>query len=102
MDLQNLLKQAQKMQGNIQKVEAELNETEYSGSAGGNGVKVTIKGDYKISSIAIEEDLLEKDNKEMLEDLILVAVNQAVDVASKDREEKMGVLTAGVKMPGMF
>lgn len=102
MDLQNLLKQAQKMQSNIQKVEGELAETEYTGNAGGDGVTVTIKGDYKISQISIQDDLLEKDNKDMLEDLIMVAVNQAVEIASKDREEKMGVLTAGVKMPGMF
>ncbi|MEG0077357.1 YbaB/EbfC family nucleoid-associated protein [Anaerorhabdus sp.] len=102
MDLQNLLKQAQKMQGSIQKIEAELNESEYAGTAGGNGVSVTIKGNYEVVNINIEEDLLEKDNKEMLQDLIMVAINQAVDTASKDREEKMGTVTAGVKMPGMF
>ncbi|SJZ70859.1 YbaB/EbfC family nucleoid-associated protein [Anaerorhabdus furcosa] len=102
MDLQNLLKQAQKMQGSIQKIESELNESEYTGSAGGNGVNVTIKGNYEVTNITIDEDLLEKDNKDMLQDLIMVAINQAVETASKDREEKMGAVTAGVKMPGMF
>ncbi|MEG0176727.1 YbaB/EbfC family nucleoid-associated protein [Anaerorhabdus sp.] len=102
MDLQNLLKQAQKMQGSIKKIEEELTESEYTGTAGGNGVTVTIKGTFEITNINIEEDLLEKDNKEMLQDLIMVAVNQAVETASKDRDEKMGAVTAGVKMPGMF
>lgn len=102
MNLQNLLKQAQKMQGDIQRAENELAETEYKGSAGGNGVVVTIKGNYKVTNIDIAEDLLEKDNKDMLQDLMMVAINQAVEEASKEREEKMGVLTAGVKVPGMF
>jgi nucleoid-associated protein EbfC len=102
MDLQNLLKQAQKMQGSIKKIEEELTESEYTGTAGGNGVTVTIKGTFEITNINIEEDLLEKDNKELLQDLIMVAVNQAVETASKDRDEKMGAVTAGVKMPGMF
>lgn len=102
MDLQKLLKQAQKMQGTIQQVETECNEMEYTASAGGNDVKVTIKGTYELISLDINEDLLEKDNKEIVEDLIKVAINSAVASASKEREEKMGEVTAGVKMPGMF
>ena len=102
MDINYLMKQAKQMQNQIGKMEAEINANEYSGTAGGDAVKVTVKGNMELTSISIDEDLLEKDNREMLEDLVLVAVNSAIQAAIEDKNEKMGSLTQGVKFPGLF
>ncbi len=102
MDINYLMKQAKQMQNQISKLELEINETEYTGTAGGEGVKVTVKGNMEVTSISIDEDLMDKDNHEMLQDLVLVAVNAAIQAAVADKSEKMGALTQGVKFPGMF
>lgn len=102
MNIQNLLKQAQQMQSNMGKVENELKKCEYQGAAGGNAVVAIATGELQIKAIEIEADLLEKDSKEMLQDMILLAVNAAMKAATADRDEKMGAITQGVKMPGVF
>ncbi len=102
MNIQGLLKQAQQMQTTMAKIEKELNETSYFGSASGDAVKVEVKGSYEVVSIEIEDELLDKDSKEMLQDLLLVATNNALSEAKNDRESKMAGVTQGVKMPGMF
>lgn len=102
MDFNKLLKQAQKMQKDMKKTEDELAQKEYTTKAGGDGVQLTINGVYEIIDLKINEDLLEKDNKEMLEELIAIAFNTVSKQATAHREEVMGQLTAGVKMPGMF
>ncbi len=102
MNLQNLLKQAQQMQATVAKVEKELNETVYTGSAGGDAVKVEIRGDYQITSISINDELVDKDSKDMLQELVMLAVNNATEQATADRDQKMGAVTQGVKIPGMF
>lgn len=99
MDMQRLMQQAQKMQRELTKIEQELDESIYE--AENNGVKVSINGKFEVQSISIEEDLLEKDNKEMLEDVLMIAFNQASEKAHADREEKQGSLTQGIKFPGM-
>ena len=102
MDLPRLLKEAQKMQNQLGKIEEELAATIYEGSAGGNGVKVSINGNYQIENIEIDAELLEKDNKEMIQDMIKIAVNDASKKAADDRQKKTGSVTSGVKVPGMF
>lgn len=102
MDINFLMKQAKQMQNQISKIEAEINEMEYEGTAGGANVKATIKGNMELTSLSIDEELLEKDNREMLEELVLVAVNSAIKAATEDKNEKMGALTQGVKFPGLF
>ncbi len=102
MNIQGLLKQAQQMQATVGKVEKELNEKEYQGSAGGDAVKVEIKGTYEVISISIEDELLSKDSKDMLQDMILVALNSAIEEAKKERDTKMAEVTQGVKLPGLF
>ncbi|MDY5252559.1 MAG: YbaB/EbfC family nucleoid-associated protein [Erysipelotrichaceae bacterium] len=100
MDLQRLLKEAQKMQSKVTKVEKELNESEYEGKNG--PVAVKINGKHEVLSVEIEEDVLTAENKEMLQDMILLAFNEANAKANKDREDKMGSVTAGVSIPGVF
>ena len=93
------MQQAQKMQRDLAKIEAELDASVYEGSS--NGVSVSLNGKFEVESVSIDEELLEKDNKEMLEDLLMIAFNQASEKATADREEKQGSLTQGIKFPGM-
>ena len=102
MNMQGLLKQAQKMQKEITKVESELNETIYEETIGGGVIKVCVKGSMKIESIKIDPTLLNEGGKEDLEEMIKSAVNTAMDTAKKDKEKKMNAITGGVKMPGGF
>ena len=101
MDIQKLMEQARQMQDNLGRIEEELNATEYEGKAGGNGVKVVVNGRNEVQSVEIADDLMTVDNKEMLQDLILIAVNEAVEKAFQDRENKLGSDTSGLNLPGM-
>ena len=100
MNIQALMKQAQQMQAKMQKIDKELNETSYEGTAGGGAVKVTVMGTMEVTAIEIDQDMM--DDAEVVAESIMVAVNKALAAAKKDRENKMGTLTQGVKMPGMF
>ncbi|MBR2760108.1 MAG: YbaB/EbfC family nucleoid-associated protein [Solobacterium sp.] len=102
MDMRRLMEQAQQMQKKLKKIEDELNETVYEGVSGGStGVSVKMNGRNEIIEVNINEELLDKENKEELQDMILLAVNNAVDQAKSEREEKMGAITQGVSIPGM-
>ena len=100
MNIQALMKQAQQMQAKMQKIEKELNETSYEGTAGGGAVKVTVMGSMEVTAIEIDQDMM--DDAEVVAESVMLAVNKALAAAKKDRENKMGTLTQGVKMPGMF
>lgn len=102
MNMQALLKQAKKMQKELSKVENELNQKEYESTMGGGVIKVTVKGNMEVESISINEELLEKENKEDLEEMLKSAVNDALAKAVKDKETTMNKITGGVKMPGGF
>lgn len=100
----NLMKQAQKMQENLQKAQEELENISVDGSAGGGMVKVTANCKMEIQSIAIEEEVYKDNDKEMLEDLIVAAVNQALANAQQRANEEMqkatGGMMAGLNLPG--
>lgn len=83
MNIQHLLKQAQQMQNQIGKVEKEIEATEYTATAGGDAVKVTLTGKMEVTGIEISEDLLSADSKEMLQDTVMIAVNAALAAAVK-------------------
>lgn len=99
-----LLRQAQEMQMNMEKIQAELEEKEYTAQAGGGMVKVTVTGKHNITSLQINPDLIEdaQEDPEMLEDLIITAVNQAVNAATEESESAMSGMTAGLNIPGLF
>jgi DNA-binding YbaB/EbfC family protein len=102
MDMKRLMEQAQQMQKKLKKIEEELDETIYEGTTGGSeGVTVKIKGNNETVEISIHDDLLAKENKEELQDMLLIAFNSAVDQAKADREKKMGAITQGISIPGM-
>ena len=101
-NMNQMLKQAQKMQEDMQALQADLEEREYSATSGGGMVEVTVDGKHLIKSIKINPDAVDPDDVEMLEDLVTVAVNEAISNAAKASEEEMGAITGGFNMPGLF
>lgn len=97
--LGNLMKQAQQMQANMEKAQQELAQMEVIGQAGGGMVKVTMTGKHDVKRIEIEETLYQ-DDKDMLEDLIAAAVNDANRQVEKTTQDRMaGMMPPGMKMP---
>ncbi len=94
--IQQMMKQAQQMQGNLEKVQKEVDVKEFSAQAGGGVVSVIMTGDKVLQKIDIKEDVLSSDEKEMLEDLIKIAINQCIEEIEKYTKEKMGPLTQGL------
>jgi hypothetical protein len=99
MNYNNMLKQAQKMQADMAKAQEELEASKFESKAGGGAVAVTLKGDYTMESIIIDPQILEDADVEMLQDLILTAVNESVDKINTKKEETLGKATGGMRMP---
>ncbi len=97
--LGNLMKQAQKMQADMARVQEELANMEVTGQAGGGMVSVVMTGRHDLKRVNIDDSLM-GDDKEMLEDLIAAAVNDAVRQLEQTSQEKMGGVTAGMNLPG--
>jgi hypothetical protein len=95
----NLMKQAQKMQADMQKAQEELANMEVEGQSGGGMVKVLMNGRHEVRRVSIDDSLM-KDDKDMLEDLLAAAVNDAVRRIEQTSSEKMSGLTAGLNLPG--
>ncbi len=100
--MNNMLKQAQKMQAEMEKVQSEMEERTYEGTSGGGAVTVSVKGTKEVLSVKLQPDVVDPDDIEMLEDLILTAVNEAIKKASDDMEANMNKLTGGISIPGLF
>ena len=101
-NMNQMLKQAQKMQEDMQNLQEDLEQREYSATSGGGLVEVTVDGKHFIKSIKINPDAIDPDDSEMLEDLVTVAVNEAIGNAIKNSEEEMSAITGGLNLPGMF
>ena len=101
-NMNQMLRQAQKMQEDMQNLQADLEQREFTASSGGGLVEVTVDGKHLIKSIKISPDAVDPDDSEMLEDLVTVAVNEAIQNAIKTSEEEMGAITGGLNLPGMF
>ena len=97
----DVMKQVQKMQAKMEEVQAELEDDRVEGTSGGGMVKVVANGQQMIVEVKIEKEVVDPDDIEMLEDLIVAAVNQAQQNAQELAAEKMGGLTGGMKIPGM-
>ena len=95
----NLMKQAQKMQEDMQKAQEEVANMEVEGQAGGGMVKVVMNGRHEIRKVELDESLMQ-DDKEMIEDLLAAAVNDAVRRVEQTTQEKMAGVTAGLNLPG--
>ena len=101
-NMNQMLKQAQKMQEDMTNLQADLEQREYTATSGGGMIEVTVDGKHLIKSIKINPDAIDPEDSEMLEDLITVAVNEAVTNAMKTAEEEMGAITGGLNMPCLF
>ncbi len=99
--LGNIMKQAQKMQEEMQKAQADLANTEVTGEAGGGMVKVVMRGTHEVNRVNIDDALME-DDKDMLEDLIAAAINDAVHKIKKTNQDSMANMTAGLNLPPGF
>lgn len=101
-NMNQMLKQAQKMQEDMTNLQSDLETREYSAVSGGGAVSVTVDGKHLIKSIKINPDIIDPDDAEMIEDLVTVAVNEAINNAIKTAEDEMGAITGGLNLPGMF
>lgn len=100
-DLGDLMKQAQQMQGKMQKAQEELLNTQVTGEAGAGMVKVIMNGRHDVKKVEIDPDLMSED-KEMLEDLLAAAVNDAVRRIEKHSQANLAKITAGLGLPDNF
>ena len=101
-NLSSIMKQAQKLQEQIAKLQEELADRTVEASSGGGMVTVVANGRQEIVSIKIDPEVVSKDDVEMLEDLILTAVNEAKRRAEEMAKDELGKLTGGMVPPGMF
>jgi len=99
--MQPNMKMIQQMQNRMMKIQQELDETEIEGSAGGGVVKATVNGQRAFLGIKIDPSAVDPEDVEMLEDLIVAAVQDAMEKAQKLAEDKMGAITGGIKIPGL-
>jgi len=98
MNIQAMMKQAQKLQKDMMSEKEKIDQTEYIGTS--SFVTVTVMGDKKVKSIKIDSKNIEEDEIEMLEDMIVVAINNALNQIDQDTEKKLGKYTQG--LPGLF
>jgi len=97
----NMMKQVQQMQAKMAEMQAELESAEIEASAGGGMVKVVVNGKNEIKSITIDPEVVNRDDVEMLQDLIVAALNQAREKSQEMQQQQMSGLTGGLNLPGL-
>ncbi len=102
MDMKFLMKQAQGMQKKMEAMKEELAQKEIKVTSGGGMVELTINGQQEIKEIHIERDIIDPEDKEMLEDLVVAAVNEGIRQSKEMVNEEMMKLTGGLNLPGIF
>ncbi len=102
MDMSQLMKQAQQFQERLSTVQNELGDKQVTGTAGAGMVTATLNGKGELLSIAIEQALIQPDNTQMLQDLVVAAVNDGLNKAKELGKSEMGKLTGGMNIPGLF
>lgn len=101
-NMNQMLAKAQKMQADMQSLQADLEQREYTATAGGGMVEITVDGKHLVKSVKINPEAVDTDDIEMLEDFITLAFNEAVGKAMAESEQEMGAITSGLNLPGMF
>ncbi len=97
----NLQRMAMQMQQEMARVQAELETLTVEGTAGGGVVKATVTGKQTLTALVIDQSAVDPDDVEMLQDLVLAAVNEAMSSARRTAEQKMAAVTGGLRLPGM-
>lgn len=98
----NMIRQAQKMQQEMLKAQEEIEQTEFEASAGGGAVSVKMSGKKELTEVIIKPEACDPDDIEMLQDLIITAVNDALSKVDEANNAKMSKLTGGINIPGLF
>ena len=101
-NMNDLLRQAQVMQNKIARLQQEMAEKDVEASAGGGMVKVVMNGRQELKSIVIDKAVMESGDNEMLQDLVMTAVNEAVRISRANLEREMANISGGIRIPGMF
>lgn len=101
MNRNNMMKQAQEMQKRLAQVQDEIANSETEASAGGGAVTATVTGGTTLSDIKIDPDIVDPEDVEMLQDLVMAAVNEAMDSAQEEAAKKMSAITGGLNIPGL-
>ncbi len=100
-NMQGMMKQMQKMQKEMAKAQAELEVTEFTGTAGGEMVTVKMNGKREVLDVIIKEEVVDPEDVEMLQDLVLAATNDALKQVEDTTAQKMGKFTQGMNIPGL-
>jgi len=101
-NMNNMIKQAQKMQQDMLKMQEEMEQSEFEATSGGGAVTVKMSGKKELTAISIKPEAVDPDDVEMLEDLILTAVNEVIKKVDSASANKMSSITGGLNIPGMF
>ena len=102
MDMKKMMKQAQRMQAELAQAQDEIKDMEFEATAGGGMVKVVATGDMAVKSIAIDPEAVDPEDVEMLEDLVLAAVNEALRGVSDISAQRLNAATGGMSIPGLM
>ncbi len=100
--MQAMIKQAQKMQADMENLQNELDVLEHDVSAGGGAVKVKIRGNREILALELSQDVVDPEDIETLQDLIIAAVNEAIKTVDAHNSEEMNKVTGGLNVPGLI
>ncbi len=101
-NMNSMMKQAQKMQEDIQRVQAELEEREFTATAGGGAIELVMTGGKQLKSVKIKPEVVDPEDVEMLEDIVLSGVNEMLRVVDEEGAKEMEKVTGGMSMPGLF
>ena len=101
-NMQSMLRQAQKMQEDMAKLQEELDAREYTARSGGGAVTAVVDGKHRLKTLDIQPEVVDPEDTEMLADLVIAAVNEAVRQAAETSEAEMSKVTGGMNLPGMF
>ena len=101
-NMPSMLRQAQKMQEDMAKLQEELDAREYTARSGGGAVTAVVDGKHRLKTLEIQPEVVDPEDTEMLADLVIAAVNEAVRQAAETSEAEMSKVTGGMNLPGMF
>ena len=101
-NMNNLMKQAQRMQRQLEENKKKLEETDFTVTSGGGAVRLTVSGARVVKDLQIDPEAVDPDDVEMLQDMIVAAVNQGIADAQAMVEQKMSAVTGGMNIPGLF